>query len=163
VHRAIEAHLDSRQVSRVIYGAIVGLALVVVMEDHPPSTAVVIATLLATAVAVALAELYSEVVGMSARLRRRIEAQRIRHVRDDVIAVAIGVAFPVVFFALSAVGAIELTTAFTVAKWSGLGLISFYGFCAARLSGATLSSSLLQAAAVGALGALLIAIKALVH
>jgi hypothetical protein len=163
VHRAIEAHLDSRQVSRVIYGAIVGLALVVVMEDHPPSTAVVIATLLATAVAVALAELYSEVVGMSARLRRRIEAQRIRHVRDDVIAVAIGVAFPVVFFALSAVGAIELTTAFTVAKWSGLGLISFYGFCAARLSGATLSSSLLQAVAVGAVGALLIAIKALVH
>ena len=163
MHRAIEAHLDSRQVSRVIYGAIVGLALVVALEDHPPSTAVVIGTLLSTAVAVALAELYSEVVGTSARLRRKIEAHRIRHVRDDVIAVAIGVAFPAVFFALSALGTIDLTTAFTVAKWSGLGLISFYGFCAARLSGAPLSSSLLQALAVGATGALLIAFKALVH
>ena len=163
MHRVIEAHLDSRQVSRVIYGAIIGLALVVTMEDHPPSVAVVVATLLATAVAVALAELYSEVVGMSARLRRRIEAHRIRHIRDEVLAVAIGVAFPVVFFLLSAVGAIDLTTAFTIAKWSGLGLISFYGFCAARLSGSDVSSSLLQALAVGALGALLIAIKALVH
>ena len=129
------------------------------MEDHPPSTAMVIGTLLSTAVAVALAELYSEVVGMSARLGRRFEAHRIRHVRDDVIAVA----FPVIFFFLAAAGAIDLTTAFTVAKWSGFGLINFYGFCAAKLSGASVSSSLLQAAGVGALGALLIAISALVH
>ena len=163
MHRAIEAHLDSRQVSRVIYGAIVGLALVVVMEDHPPPAAGVIGTLLATAVAVALAELYSEVVGTSARLRRKFEAHRIRHVRDDVFAVAIGVAFPVVFFVLAAAGALDLGTAFTVAKWSGFGLISFYGFCAARLSGSDVPSSLLQALAVGALGALLIAIKALAH
>src|SRR5215208_4318388 len=52
---------------------------------------------------------------MSARLGRRFEAHRIRHFRDDVIAVA----FPVIFFLLAAAGAIDLTTAFTVAKWSG--------------------------------------------
>jgi hypothetical protein len=163
VQRALEAHLDSHQVSRVIYGAIVGLALIVAMEDHPPATAVVVGTLLATAVAVALAELYSEVVGTTARLRRPIDGPGVRHALNDVVAVAIGVAFPVVFFVLAAVGAIELQTAFTVAKWSGLGLIGFYGFCAAKLSGADLWSSLLQAIAVGALGALLIAIKALVE
>jgi VIT1/CCC1 family predicted Fe2+/Mn2+ transporter len=163
LQRAIAAHLDSRQVSRVIYGAIVGLALVLAMERHPPSAAVVIGTLLATAVAVALAELYSEVVGTSARLRHRIEGHRLRHALHDAVAVAIGVAFPVVFFGLAAAGAMELHTAFDVAKWSGLGLIGFYGFCAARLSGSSVPNSLLQATAVGALGAVLIAIKALVH
>ena len=30
----------------------------------------------------------------------------------------------------------ELDTAFRLAKWSGLGLIGFYGFAAARLAGA---------------------------
>ena len=163
LRRAVLAHLDSKQVSRVIYGAIVGLALILALEQHPPSAGVVIGSLLATAVAVALAELYSEIVGTSARLRHRIEAHRVRHVATDAFAVAIGVAFPVVFFGLAAVGAIKLDTAFGLAKWSGLGLISFYGFCAARLSGSDIAGSLVQGIAVGAVGALLIAMKALVH
>ena len=54
---AIEAHLGSSQVSRVIYGAIIGLALVLALEQHPPAPGVTIASLLATAVAVGLAEL----------------------------------------------------------------------------------------------------------
>ena len=29
-------HLDGRQVSRVVYGSIIGLALVVGLEAHPP-------------------------------------------------------------------------------------------------------------------------------
>lgn len=163
MRRALAAHFDSRQVSRVIYGSIVGLALVVVMENHPPSAAVVISTLLATGVAVALAELYSEVVGTSARLRHRIEGHLLRDAVSDAVAVAIGVAFPVVFFVLAAAGLMELETAFDLAKWTGLGLIGFYGYCAARLSGASVVASLAQAAAVGAIGAVLIAIKALVH
>jgi hypothetical protein len=74
-----------------------------------------------------------------------------------------GIVFPDVFFALAAVGAIRLDTAFSLAKWSGLGLIAFYGFCAARLAGDSLAGAVLRAAAVGAIGAFLIALKALVH
>jgi hypothetical protein len=48
MHPAIEAHLGTRQVARVIYGAIIGMALVVALEAHPPRPAVVAATLLAT-------------------------------------------------------------------------------------------------------------------
>ena len=79
------------------------------------------------------------------------------------MAVAIGVAFPVVFFLLAAAGLMEMETAFDIAKWSGLGLIGFYGYFAARLGGASVLESLVQAAAVGAIGAVLIVIKALVH
>jgi hypothetical protein len=49
VRRFVATHLGSRQVSRVIYGAIIGLALVVALEAHPPAAGVVIATLLGTA------------------------------------------------------------------------------------------------------------------
>jgi len=160
---AIGAHLGSRQVSRVLYGSIIGLALVVALEAHPPRAAEIAVTLVATAVAVGLAELYSEVVGSETRTRRRVERQQIIDILDEIGAVAIGVAFPCVFFLLAAVGAFDLDAAFTIAKWSGLGLIATYGFAAARLTGDTVPGSLLSAGIVALIAAFLIAIKALLH
>jgi hypothetical protein len=37
--------------------------------------------------------------------------------------VAFGISFPAVFFLLSVAGAVQVETAFELAKWSGLGLI----------------------------------------
>jgi hypothetical protein len=163
MRRAIEAHLSSEQVAHVIYGAIIGLALVAALEAHPPRPGVVAGTLLATAVAVGLAELYSQVVGAETRNRRRVARDELAPLLRDVAAVAFGVAFPAVFFVLAAAGVLQDDTAFTIAKWSGLGLISFYGFAAGRLAGAGLAASLVQAVAVGIVGGALIAFKALIH
>jgi hypothetical protein len=55
VWSGLEDHLGSEQVSRVIYGAIIGMALIVVLEQHPPSPGVIAGTLIATGLAVALA------------------------------------------------------------------------------------------------------------
>jgi hypothetical protein len=163
VYGAIRAHLGSPQVARVVYGSIIGLALVVALDAHPPAAGVMVSTLLATAVAVALAELFSDVLGGETRYRRRLEREELRHIGIDAAAVAFGVAFPAVFFALAAAGAMELETAFAVAKWSGLGLIACYGFAATRLAGSGLWASLLRGLAVGLIGGFLIAIKALIH
>jgi hypothetical protein len=147
----------------VIYGSIVGLALVVALEPHPPTAAAVGAILVTTAIAVALAELYSDVVGTRIRIRGPLGKRRRRQAEADVIAVAAGAGFPAVYFVLAAAGAIELDTAFTLAKWSGLGLIAAYGYAAGRLSGAAVGQSLLHALVVGAIGAAVIVVKALVH
>ena len=163
MRRAIEAHLGTQQVARVIYGAIIGMALVVSLEPHPPRPGVVAATLLVTAVAVGLAEFYSDVVGSQTRNRRRVGREQAVHILEDVAAVAFGISFPAVFFLLAAAGVLEPDTAFTVAKWSGLGLISFYGFIAGRLAGAGLWLSVFQALAVSVIGGALIALKALIH
>lgn len=63
--------------------------------------------LLGTAVAVALAELYSEVVGTETSERHRVTRHQLRHMFDDAAAVAFGVAFPAVFFLPAAVGVIR--------------------------------------------------------
>jgi hypothetical protein len=68
-----------------------------------------------------------------------------------------------VFFILAAAGAIGEGSAFTIAKWSGVGLIWFYGFCAARLAGEGVLASALRGLAVGLIGAFLIALKAVLH
>jgi hypothetical protein len=163
VLRVIESHLGSRQVSRVIYGAIIGLALIVALEAHPPSSGVVVGTLLGTAVAVGLAELYSEFVGMEIRTRGHVRGPELRRMASNVAAVAFGIAFPIVFFILAAADAIEQETAFTIAKWSGVALLGFYGFTAARVAGEGLSASALRGLAVALIEAFLIGLKALLH
>jgi hypothetical protein len=159
----VRAHLGSRQVSRVVYGSIIGLALVVALEAHPPAAAAVVASLLATAVAVALAELYSELMGLEAIRRRKASTTEVRELTVDVTAVAFGISFPAVFFLLAAFDLFETETAFTWAKWTGVGLIGGYGFAGARLSGASRLRSLMQATAAALIGAALIVFKSLVH
>jgi hypothetical protein len=161
--QVVEDHLESSQVSRVIYGAIIGLALVVALEHDPPGAMVMAGTLVVTGVAVGLAELYSEVVGAEVRTGRRVERARFREIGVDVGAVMFGISFPAIFFALAGVGAMETGTAFELAKWSGLALTGFYGFCAARLAGMGLPGAALQAAAVAAIGGFLIGLKAVIH
>ena len=160
---AFMRHLGTGQVARVIYGAIIGMALIVALQTHPPSATEMTVALLSTAVAVGLAEGYSDLVGFETRMRRRVTPDELREILDDVLAVMFGVVFPDVFFGLAATGVITLDTAFDLAKWSGLGLIAFYGFCAARLAGERLAGAFLRGAAVGAIGALLILLKSLVH
>jgi hypothetical protein len=151
-------------VSRVVYGSIIGLALVVALEAHPPPPGPVVVSLLGTAVAVGLAELYSELVGFETTRRRKAGATELRELGGDIGAVAFGISFPAVFFLLAALGAFEEEgTAFTLAKWTGVGLIGVYGYAGARLSGARTRLALAQAAAVALIGAALILLKSLVH
>jgi VIT1/CCC1 family predicted Fe2+/Mn2+ transporter len=163
MRRAIEAHLGTEQVGRVIYGAIIGLALVLVMEQHPPSAGVVAGSLIASGVAVGLAELYAEVVGTETRTRHRVRREHMAEIADDVVAVFFGISFPAVFFFLAAAGVMELHTAFGWAKWSGLGLIGFYGYAAARLAGAGPVTCVIQAVSAALIGGALIAVKAVLH
>ena len=160
---SLQAHLGSRQVGKIVYGSIIGLALVVAIEKHPPAAWVMAVWLLGTALAVGLAEVYSEVVGAETSTRQPVTRPQFRHMVEDAVAVGFGVSFPAVFFVLSALGLLQVDTAFTVAKWSGLGLIGFYGYWAARFAGAAPHNALLKGAIVALIGAGLIGLKALVH
>jgi hypothetical protein len=160
---AIAAHLGSRRVSRVLYGSIIGLALVVALEAHPPAAGAIAATLLATAVAVGLAELFSEIVGTQTRTRARLQRHQLVEILEEVSAVVVGITFPALFFVLAALGAFDRDTAFALAKWSGLALITAYGFAAARLAGHTILRSLSRAAIAGLIATFLIIVKAVLH
>jgi hypothetical protein len=163
VRASVEQHLGSRQVAKVVYGSIIGLALIVAIEKHPPKPAVMAAWLAGTALAVGLAEVYAEIVGTETSTRRPVNRGDVAHMAEDALAVGFGVAFPAVFFLLAALGLFEVETAFTIAKWTGLGLIGFYGFWAARFAGAAPHHALLKGLLVALVGAFLIALKAFVH
>lgn len=156
-------HLESNQVSRIVYGSIIGLALVAAYAAHPPGNGVMVGSLVATGVAVALAELYSEILGARARAGVGGHTEPVAVAVEDAAAVAFGTAFPAVFFLASAVGLMDEKAAFTWAKWTGIALIAGYGYIAARLSGSPVRKALLEATAVALIGAALIAVKSLLH
>lgn len=133
------------------------------MEAHPPPVATVAGSLLATGTAVGLAELYSLLICSRARAATGGHVESLRVLIGDALAVAVGVAFPTVFFLASAVGLIHPQTAFGLAKWTGLLLIAGYGFFAARLTGWGTARSLLYAGAAATIAAALIVFKALIH
>jgi|SRR6476661_4019506 len=160
---ALAEHLESHDMGRVIYGAVIGLALVVALEAHPPGAGQTIALVAGTAVAVGLAEMYSELVGGEARTRRPVGTGQLRAAALNAAAVMFGAGFPAIFFVLAAAGAFDTALAFTLSKWTGLGLLCAYGFVAGRLSGSGVGGALLHAAAVGAIGGVLITLKALLH
>jgi hypothetical protein len=160
---SLEQHLGSQQVGKVVYGSIIGLALVVTLESHPPKPWVMAVWLAGTAIAVGLAEVYSEVVGIETSTRHPVTHAQVGHMVGDAVAVGFGAAFPAVFFLLSALGLFEVERAFSIAKWTGLALIGFYGFWAARFAGAAPHRAVLKGALVALVGAALIGLKALVH
>jgi hypothetical protein len=159
----LERHLASRDVARILYGTVIGLALVLALQIHPPDAGETAGAIVATALAVGLAELYSDIVGTEARTRQTLDATQLRALSRAALVVFAGAGFPAVYFALAAAGAIETHTAFTLSKWSGFGLICGYGFLASRMTGAGLWRALLHAAAVGVVGGALIAFKSLLH
>ena len=163
VTRLVRSHLGSRDVVKVVYGSVVGLAVVVALEHHAGSSGQTAAAIVGTALAVALAEAYSEFVGIETRERRHVGRRELPRLAAEAGAVALGAGFPAVFFLLAAANVLALATAFSLAKWTGLGLIFAYGFAASRLAGASVATALLHAAGVGAIGCALIVLKALVH
>jgi hypothetical protein len=155
--------MGSRDVARVVYGSIIGLALVLALQAHPPPAGQTAGLLLGTAVAVGLAELYAEIVATEARTRRTINAPQVREMAVDALAVMFGAGFPAIFFVLAAAGVMDTDLAFNLSKWSGLGLICGYGFLAARMAGQGLGRALVHAAALGIAAGALIALKAVLH
>jgi VIT1/CCC1 family predicted Fe2+/Mn2+ transporter len=163
VGEMLRAHLGSGQVSRVVYGSIIGLALVLALEAHPPALRFIIGSIWATAIAVAFAEFYSEWVGRATREGLGVESEPWRVSAADAAGVAFGILFPSIFFVIAAFGWMDVDTAFNFAQWTGLALIASYGYIAARLSGASPLKATLQATTVGLMAFALIVVKSLLH
>jgi hypothetical protein len=159
----VASHLGSRDVARVLYGTIVGIALVVALESKEHTAGENATYIFVAAVVIGLAELFSEVISLEARNRRRINRVDARPLARDAIAVVIGAGFPAVYFVLAAAGVMTVHTAFVLSRWSGLGLVIVYAFAAARLSGAGRLHSARHAATAAVVGLILVELKALVH
>ena len=155
--------LSRSSASKTIYGFVVVLAVLTVMQDHPPVAWRAALTLFGTTLAIALAEAYAEIVaGIIAEQRHPTRAE-LREVWSSVSPVLIGAQMPAVVLLLSALGFYPIEQAITLAEVVVFVLLFSYGWRVAVI----LHENWIHRALAGLLfvgaGALVVGIKALFH
>lgn len=154
----------SGSVTEAIYGLILALSVVAVSQEYDDSDAgLIAASVLITGVVFWLAHVYSRVLAASIERRRRLEHSEIRDVlRHDWPLVQVTVPL-VVALVLGALGILADGTAIVIAIGLALFELALTGAYAARLRGARLPGVIASATIATALGAVTVALKAIVH
>lgn len=151
--------IDGHRVSKIIYGTIMVLVVLLAMEEHPPSAGGSLALVVLTGIGVALAEFYSDYIGTSIKERKTLTIGDRREIYHDISGVLIGALLPAPFFILAIFDIMDLENAFTFAKWTLVGVLLFYGYVASRLNGHSQIFSIILAVAASTIGLIVVLFK----
>lgn len=136
---------------RAIYVLIAVLAITVALEDTGTDAGHAFAAVAGGAVALTLAEIFAGRIGTSLREQRRPTVdERSAELHAALTGLAVS-ALPTLFLLLAVLDVMKLHRAFTVAQWTGFGVIGAYTYLAARSTGNGQLRSI-----VGGLGMLLV-------
>lgn len=155
-------HVTEGHAGNVVYGAIVVLALVLVLDHEHASADTAIVSIAGAVFVVAVAEAYASTLQEMLARRRALRAEDRRQIVAGITVHAVGALAPIAFFVLARAGAMELQTAYTTAKWFGVAVLGLYAFAAYRGAGLPVGRSLLAGAALTAVGLVLVGLKAFV-
>ena len=152
---------SAARATHAVYGSIVVLAVVTGLDEASATSREALVAVVGAALAVALGEVYADVIGTTIRERRPPSRGEWEELGVDV-AFGFGAAVaPAFFFVLSATGAIGLGDAFTVAEWSGVAVLWIYVFAAARAARLGLASALVWALGLTVCGIGIVELKKL--
>jgi hypothetical protein len=147
--------------THAVYGSIIVLAVVTGLDEASASARECLVAVFGVAIAVALSEIYADVIGSTIRESRAPTRSEWRTISANV-AFGFGAALvPAIFFVLASVGWLSVAHALTVAEWTGVGVIWVYVYTAARGTGMSLVRSILWSLALTACGIGLVELKSL--
>jgi hypothetical protein len=153
----------AQRAARAVYGSIVALAVIVVLQEGDAEADEVIAAVIGSVIAATLAEQYAEYIGHVIRERRHLSRAEVGEAARDAAAGTLAAMAPLLPFVLVELDAIELQTAYDIAPWLGLGVIGGYALLANRLAGLPRVQSVAVTIVALAVGFSLIAIKTITH
>jgi putative flippase GtrA len=152
----------TRHADRAIYVLIAVMAVTVALEGVEDRPGKALAYAIGTALALTLAELFADRVGISIRSHRPATGDEIRHEYREALTGLVVVALPISMLLLAALDVIELDLAFILAQWIGFAILAIYSYVAARAAGGSRGRALLSAMALTAIGGALIGFNALI-
>ena len=156
-------HGDGHLAARGVYGAIVVLALLLAMKDHPPGPWAAAGLVTVSVLAVLAAELYAELLGLEIDLGRAATRAEQRAKLHELGPITLSAEAPVAVLVLSGLGLVHEDRAFDLAVVLTIALITVDGFLARRLAGRTVAESLRSAVFLGSIGIALAVVKQLSH
>jgi hypothetical protein len=157
-----EGAFHQASIPEAIYGVIAIMALIVYLEDHPPSPWSTVGTVLAGTIALAVAKTYA--TALFDILSKRGEARRAALLEEWRSAMPL-LLYPQVttlVFVACALGLLSLDLAFSVAEVVGSLSLFVAGQEMARRLGLPRSRRLLSGLAIGAVGVLIVSVKVVV-
>jgi hypothetical protein len=155
----IVKNISGHRVAKTIYGTIIILVVIVSIEDHPPTIAGTVATVIMTGLGVAVAEWYSDYIGKTIDEHHMLTTTERRKIVKDVSAVMTGAWLPLPFLIVAWFGIISIDLAIDLAKWTMVGVLLFYGYVASRLIGHTQVRSFLFAVGASFIGVIIVLFK----
>jgi hypothetical protein len=153
----------AQRAARAVYGSIVALAVIVVLDDGGAEADEVIGAVIGSVIAATLAEQYAEYIGRVIRERRHLSGEEAAEAARDAAVGALAALAPLIPFVLVEIGPIELRTAYDIAPWLGLGVIGAYAALANHLAGLSRTQNVVVTLGGLAIGFALIAIKTFTH
>jgi hypothetical protein len=153
----------AQRAARAVYGSIIALAVIVVLDEAGAEADQVLATAVGSVVAAMLAEGYAEYIAAVIRQRRHPTRTESVDMSQDIGVGTVAALVPLAPFVLVEVDAIELPAAYDVAPWLGLAVIGGYTLLANRLAGLGRLQNTVMTAVGLLIGLTLIAIKAWAH
>jgi hemolysin III len=154
---------DKDFVAKAIYGLITVLAVLLVMEAHPPTAWVAAGTLFGTVLVVALAETYSKTIAEIIAGRKRLDRQEIMEIWHDTRPILLTANLPTLVILLSGAGLYSMETALIIAKTAVYLALFCYGLQVGHLLHASKWRILLSGLFTAGIGALIGLMKFLLH
>ena len=150
-------------VAKAIYGLITVLAVLVVMDDHPPPAWRGAVTLFGTTLAVALVDTYAETIAGMLSHQRRPSRRELRGIWHDVSPVLLGAQAPTLVLLAAAFGLLSVGRALTIAEAVAFCLLFGYGWRVGTTLHRNRLPQVLSGLGLVAIGGLIVGIKAAFH
>lgn len=157
------AERTAQRAARAVYGAIIALAVIVVLDEAGAEADEVLAAAVGSVIAAMLAEGYAEYIAAVIRQHRHPTRPETVAMARDISVGTLAALVPLAPFVLVELDAIELPTAYDVAPWIGIAVIGGYALFANRLAGLPPLQNAVMSFGGVLIGLSLIAIKALTH
>jgi len=156
-------NIDSHAIEKAIYGLITVLAVLVVMQQHPPVAWRGAVTLFGTTLAVALVDAYAATISAMLSQRRALADEEKSAIWRSVVPVMAGAQAPTFVLLLSALGLYTVERAITGAEIVVVLFLFGYGLRVGQLLHQHWLRQLISGMALVAIAGLVVAIKALFH
>lgn len=156
-------HSEGHYAARSVYGAILVLALLLALQQHPPGPWNAAVLVGGTLLAVLAAETYADILGMEVDQGRPATREERQAKWRELGVVMVAAEGPVLVFVLAGLGVLDEDLAFRLAVWITIGVLFTEGFLARWLAGRSLLASLTSACVVGGIGVGLAVLKHLAH
>lgn len=154
---------DKHFVAKAIYGLISVLAVLLIMEEHPPTAWKAAGILFGTVLVLAMAETYSATIAETIAGQKRLDRQEILEIWHDTRPILLTANLPTLVIFLSAAGLYSITTALLIAKYAIYLALFCYGLQVGHLLHASRWRILLSGVFTAGLGALIGLTKFLLH